>query len=317
VKYLGRRLLHLVLVLVAVTLLTFFALRALGDAAELTAGPGATPEQIQATSERLGLDDPLPVQYVRWVGDLLTGDLGISFAFNTPTATLIRERLPVSLVLMLYAQILALVTAIPLAVWAAYRHDRWFDRLSNTGAFVLLSTPSLVLAVLLSLVFAARLGWFPAIGKDVGLFEDPVEHIKVYTLPTITLAAGLFAGYFRLLRADMLATLQQDFMVLARAKGMPTRFLLFRHALRPSSFSLVTAAAVNIGALVGGAFIVEYLFSQPGMALLTVEAINRQDYAVVQVAVVVFAVIFVLANFAVDLLYGALDPRVRHVRALA
>lgn len=316
-KYAGRKLTRLVLVVVAVTIITFLALRALGDAAVLTAGPGATPEQLAQTSKRLGLDRPLPVQYVVWMGDLVTGDLGVSFAFNTPMETLIRERLPVSLVLMFYAQLLAMVTAIPLAVWAAYRHDRLFDRLANTLAFVLLSTPNLVLGVVLSLVFAARLRWFPAIGRDVGLFDDPIGHLKVYTLPTITLATGLFAGYFRLLRADMIATLQQDFMVLARSKGMPTSFLLFRHALRPSSFSIATAAAVNIGALVGGALIVEYLFQMNGMALLTVEAIQRQDYAVVQVAVVVFAVIFVLANFAVDLLYGVLDPRVRHARMLA
>lgn len=316
-RYVGRKVARLLLVLLAVTMLAFLALRALGDAAVLSAGPGATSEQVALKSRELGLDRPLPVQYARWIGDLVTGDLGVSFAFNTPTETLVRERLPVSLVLMLYAQLLALVTAIPLAVWAAYRHGRLFDRLANTAAFVLLATPSLVLAVVLSLVFAARLRWFPAIGRDVGLFDDPVGHLKVYTLPTVTLATGLFAGYFRLLRADMIATLQQDFMVLARAKGMPTGFLLFRHALRPSSFSLVTAAAVNIGALVGGAFIVEYLFQLNGMAFLTVEAIQRQDYAVVQVAVVVFAVIFVLANFAVDLLYGVLDPRVRHARALA
>lgn len=317
-RYVGQRLLQLVLVLIVVTFLASMALRFLpGDPALQRAGPGATAEQLAQVRDDLGLSDPIPVQYVKWLGDLFTGDFGVSFAFNVPIWDIVRDRLPVSLVVMLYAQILALVFAVPLAMWAAYRNGRLFDRVANTGAFVLLCTPSLVLGVVLALVFAVRLGWFPATSRDVGLFSDPLEHVKNYGLPVITLAAGLFGGYFRLLRADMTTTLQQDFITLARAKGMPTRTVLVRHALRPSCFSLITAAAVNIGALIGGAFIVEYLFQLNGMALLTVEAIGRRDYAVVQVCVAVFALIFVLTNFAVDLFYAVLDPRIRHARALA
>ncbi len=317
-RYVGQQLLRLVLVLLVVTFLASMALRFLpGDPAVLKAGPGASEEQVAAVREDLGLDDPIPVQYLKWLGDLLHGDFGVSFAYNVPIWQLVKDRLPVSLVVMVYAQVLALVFAVPLAVWAAYRNGRPFDRVANTGAFVLLCTPSLVLGVILALIFAARLHWFPATSRYVSVFDDPVAHFKNYALPVITLAAGLFGGYFRLLRADMSTTLQHDFITLARAKGMPTRTILFRHALRPSSFSLITAAAVNIGALIGGAFIVEYLFQLNGMALLTIDAVSRRDYAVVQVCVAVFALIFVFANFVVDLLYAVLDPRVRHARALA
>jgi len=309
---------RLLLVVVVVTFLTSMALRFFpGDPAVLRAGPGATNEQIEQEREEMGLNDPIPVQYLNWLGDLLTGDFGVSYAYNVPIWDLVQERLPVSIVVMLYAQILALAFAIPLASWAAFRSGRVFDRATNTAAFVLLCTPNLVLGVVLALVFAVRFGWFPATSRDVSLFDDPVEHFKAYALPVITLAAGLFAGYFRLLRSDMSATLQQDFITLARAKGMPTRTILLRHALRPSCFSLLTAAAVNTGALIGGAFVVEYLFQLNGMGLLTVDAISRRDYAVVQVCVAVLALVFVLVNFAVDLFYAVLDPRVRHARALA
>jgi len=144
-----------------------------------------------------------------------------------------------------------------------------------------------------------------------------VEHFRNYALPTITLAIALFAGYFRLLRSDLIGTLQSDYITMARAKGMSTSRIMFRHALRPSSFSLITAAAVNIGALIGGSFIVESLFNLPGAGFTTVDAIARRDYPTLQVFVAVFAVVFVLANFAVDLLYAVLDPRIRHARALA
>jgi peptide/nickel transport system permease protein len=161
-----------------------------------------------------------------------------------------------------------------------------------------------------------KLGWLPTLSKYVSPFTDPVEHFRSLVLPVVTLALAQVAVFQRLLRSDMVATLQNDYITLARAKGMSTSRILFRHALRPSTFSLITAAAVNVGALIGGAVIVETIFALPGMGDLTVQAIFRRDFLVVQFCVVIFAVGFVLVNFAVDLLYNVLDPRIRHARAL-
>jgi peptide/nickel transport system permease protein len=317
-RYVGQKLIQLVIVVVAVTFLTSMLLRLLpGDPAVFKAGPGATEEQLEEIREDLGLNDPIPVQYVKWLGDFLTGDWGISTQANTPIFDLIKDRLPVSILIMVYAQILALLIAIPLGILAAYRSGSLSDRAVNTAAFGMLSIPNYVIAVVFVLIFAIRLGWFPATSKYYNPFTDPVEHFQAFFLPVLTIAIGLAAGYTRLLRADMIGTLQNDFVTMARSKGMSTKRILFGHALRPSSFSLITAAAVNIGVLIGGTVIVEQTFQLSGMGYLTVFSIGVRDYEVVQAAVAIFALIFVLANFFVDLAYGWLDPRIRHARALA
>lgn len=317
-RYVGQKLIQLVIVVVAVTFLTSMLLRLLpGDPAVFKAGPGATPEQLDQIREDLGLNDPIPVQYVKWLGDFLTGDWGISTQANTPIFDLIKDRLPISILIMVYAQLLALLIAVPLGILAAYRSGSVTDRAVNTAAFGMLSIPNYVIAVVFVLIFAIRLGWFPATSRYYNPFTDPVDHFKAFFLPVLTIAIGLAAGYTRLLRADMIGTLQNDFVTMARSKGMSTKRILFGHALRPSSFSLITAAAVNIGVLIGGTVIVEQTFQLSGMGYLTVFSIGVRDYEVVQAAVAIFALIFVLANFFVDLAYGWLDPRIRHARALA
>jgi peptide/nickel transport system permease protein len=248
---------------------------------------------------------------------MATLDFGVSLGFNTPVSDLVRNRLPVTLVVLFYSLVLSLIIAIPLGVFSAYRAGSSFDRASSTVAFGLLSVPSYIIGVVLLYFFAVKWGWFPAISKDVSLFQDPVKHFKAYGLPVITLTVAQIAIYMRLLRTDMLATLQMDFITMARAKGMSTRHILFRHALRPSLFSLITAAAVNVGTLIGGAVIVEQIFALNGMGQLTVEAIGRRDFPVVQVCVTIFAVGFVFVNFLVDIAYAFIDPRIRHARALA
>jgi peptide/nickel transport system permease protein len=210
-----------------------------------------------------------------------------------------------------------LLFAIPLALWSAYRQDGIFDRSTSTAAFGLLSLPVYILGVFLVLVFSVHLKWLPAIWHNVSFFSDPTAYVKNWLLPSVTLAVGLFAGYMRLLRSDLIATLQSDYITMARAKGMSTPHILFRHALRPSSFSIMTAAAVNIGALIGGSIIIEQIFAINGIGTLTVQSIFIRDYEVVQICVAIFAVIYVLSNFVVDLAYAWLDPRIRHARALA
>lgn len=320
-RYVRQKLVQLVIVVFAVTVFAFTLMSFLpGDRAVAIGGVvgGENAEQYyDQIREQWNLDDPLPVQYFIWLQNFVTGDLGVSPNFNVPVTDLIKDRLPVSLTLMVYSLLLAMVIAVPLGVLTAYRANSFVDRSLNTVAFGFLSVPNYVLGVLLVFLFALRFGWFPAISQYVSLWDDPSEHFKNFFLPVLTLALGQIAIYMRLLRADMVATLQNDFITLARSKGMSTRRILFRHALRPSTFALITAAAVNVGALIGGTIVVEQIFGMPGMGNLTVEAIFRRDFLVVQACVVIFAVAFVLVNFFVDLVYAVIDPRIRHARALA
>ena len=233
-----------------------------------------------------------------------------------PVTELLSQRLPVTLQLMVYATFLALIISVPLGILTAYKADSMFDKSANTIAFGLLSLPNFIVGVLLVFLFSIRLGWLPATGSTP-FGEDPVEHFRRMILPTIALAVGQIAVYMRLLRTDMISTLQEDFIGVARAKGMPTRRILLRHALRPSSFSLLTVVAINVGQLIGGTIVIERIFAIPGLGSLIVESIFRRDYLVVQGCIVIVAVGFVLVNFIVDVLYAVLDPRIRHARAIA
>jgi peptide/nickel transport system permease protein len=319
-RYVLRRLAQLVVVLVVVTFLTSIALRFLPGGTQvlvaLKTGPGATPEQAQLVIKELGLDRPILTQYVSWMGDFITGDWGITFQTNQSIAQEVKRGLPISAYLMVYAQFVALGLAIPVAVWSAYRQNSRFDRVGTTVAFGMLSAPNFIVAPVLILLFSVQRKWVPYPSIYRGLWDSPVEHFKAFILPTFTIAIPLFAGYMRVLRSDIIGTLQSDFITTARAKGVSTRRLLFGHALRPSLFSLVTSASVNIGALMGGVVIVEQFFLLNGMGRLTVESIFRREYPTVQYCVVILAIIYVVVNFVVDLAYAWIDPRVRMGRAL-
>jgi peptide/nickel transport system permease protein len=319
VRFFVRRLLQLIPVLLIVSFLTFLLLNLLPggtDQVAVTVCTGCSNEEIEAVKADLDLDRPLLVRYVDWLGDALTGDLGRSYINEVDVSQLLSERLPISLQLMLYAQVISLVIAIPLGVLAAYRANSRLDRTLSTSAFGLLSLPNFILGVLLVYLFALQLDWLPATGAPK-LSDDPAEHFKSMILPSFTLALGLVAIYMRLLRTDMMATLQEDFIGVAKAKGMPTSHILLRHAFRPSSFSLLTVAGITVGNLIGGTLIVEQIFGLNGLGSLIVFGIFQRDFLVVQGAVVIICVAFVLVNFVIDLLYGFLDPRIRHARALA
>jgi peptide/nickel transport system permease protein len=319
VRYLGQKVLQLALVLLLVTFLTFLLLNLLPGGPETAAlGVGATDEQIAEFRAEQNLDDPLLSRYVQWLGGVAHGDFGDSPITNQPVSELLRDRLPPTLQLMLYSTVLALIVAVPLGILTAYKADTFFDKASNTLAFGLLSLPNFILAVLLIFLFGGQgmLDWLPS-STYVDFSEDVQEHFRHMVLPAVALAAGQIAVYMRLLRTDMIATLQEDFIGVARAKGMPTRRILLRHALRPSSFSLLTVAAITVGQLIGGTIVIERIFAIPGLGSLIVESIFTRDYLVVQGAIVIVAVGFVLVNFLVDVLYAVLDPRIRHARALA
>jgi peptide/nickel transport system permease protein len=308
---------QLAAVLFLVTFLTFLLLNLLPGGPETAALGIGADEQAQAEFRaEQHLDDPLIVRYADWLGGMLSGDLGESLISNVSVTELLSQRLPVTLQLMVYATFLALIIAVPLGILTAYKADTMFDKSANTIAFGLLSLPNFIVGVLLVFLFSIRLGWLPATGSTP-FGEDPVEHFRRMILPTIALAVGQIAVYMRLLRTDMISTLQEDFIGVARAKGMPTRRILLRHALRPSSFSLLTVVAINVGQLIGGTIVIERIFAIPGLGSLLVESIFRRDYLVVQGCIVIVAVGFVLVNFIVDVLYAVLDPRIRHARAIA
>ena len=311
-----RQAVHLLVVLFCVTLFVALLTSMLpGDPVNAIAGFG-TDAQKEQIRERLGLDDPIPVQYVRWVGDFVRGDLGDYWSVTgaRPVMDRVREALPVSLQLMLYAQILALVVAIPLGVATAYRAGSRFDRASNATAFGMLAIPNFALALVLAYYVGVRAGWLPVSGY-VSPSEDLIEHFRRMAMPAIALAVGQIAVYMRLLRSDMIATLQEDFITMAKAKGISPRRVLWRHALRPSSLTLLTVAGLNVGTLIGSTVVVEVIFSLPGLGSLLFEAITARQYIAFQSLVAIIAVGYVLLNFMVDVLYAVLDPRIRHARA--
>ena len=311
-RAIAGKLLYLIPVLIAVTALSFGLLKLLpGDPAVNILGPSATPAAVKTLHRTLGLDEPIYKQYGRFVWNALHGDLGRSYQNNQPTVEALKQRLPVTLELLVLSQFLALAVAIPLAVRAAVRPDGLLDRVSTSASFGFLALPPYIVGVVLVLLFAVNFHLFPATGYTP-LTQNPLENLRSLVLPSITLALAELATYLRLLRADMITTLQDDFIMMARAKGMPPRRILWRHAFRPSSFSLVTVAGLNFGRLIGGTFIVEILFALPGIGELTVQSIFSNDYLVVQGTVLLVAVGYVVINFLVDMLYVVIDPRVRH-----
>ncbi|MFZ4667655.1 MAG: ABC transporter permease [Microthrixaceae bacterium] len=306
-----KKLGQLLVTVILVTLFASFLLELLpGDPVEVVA-PFGSDEQRAEIREELGLDQPFVVRYTTWLGNFATGNLGKYYDSSNDVSTRVGDALPVSLTLMIYAQLLALIIAIPVGVIAAYRSGSWFDRLSSTSAFAMLAIPTFALGFVLQYYLAVKLGWFKATGYTP-LTENPVKHVQTVVLPVITLAVGQVAVYMRLLRSDMIATLQQDFIMMAKAKGLKNKRILFRHALRPSSLTLLTVAGLNVGTLIGGALIVEVVFKIPGMGYLLAEAIGSRQIVAFQSIVAIIAIFYVLVNFVVDILYSTLDPRIRH-----
>lgn len=310
------RLIELVLVLFVVTLGTFSLVSLMEtDPAVTILGEGQPPEAYAEVREELGLNDPLLVRYADWLGSAVTGDLGRSVV---PPYYDVLDRiagaLPVSVELAVLGMGMALVISIPLAMWSAYHAGGWVDRAISAGTFGILSVPSFLAGLLVILVLANALDLFPRaewsrIGDGLG---DNLYHAF---LPALTIALAEAAQFTRILRNDLITTLQEDFILAAKAKGMGTVHVLFRDALRPSSFSLVTLMGISLGRLVGSTVIVEYLFALPGMGTLVIGAANTGDYVTVQGAVLLIAVIYVVTNALIDLSYGYLDPRIRRRNA--
>lgn len=314
-NFVVRRLLAILPVLLAVSLLTFLIASLLpGDLAFVILGDQATPENVAALRHDMGLDQPLWWRYLSWLGHVMQGDLGRSFRTGQTVLQAVSERIPVSLELMLMAEFIGLLIGVPLAIACAARAGGAFDRFMTGSAFAMLSMPSFLMAILLIYLFAVELHWLPATGY-VPFTEEPFANLRFFVLPALTLALAEWPGIMRVLRSDMIATLQEDYIALAKAKGLKPSRILFVHALKPSSLTLVTVTGINIGRLLGGTLIVESIFALPGIGRLLVGAIYTRDLVILQGVVLLVASGFVIVNFIVDMLYAVLDPRIRHGHA--
>jgi peptide/nickel transport system permease protein len=302
-------------VLFMVTFATFAMVRLLpGDPARSFLGPEAPEEQVELLREEMGLDENVFVAYGEWIADVARGDLGESYRNGQSVTDALSQRIPVSFQLMVMAQVFALAVAIPIGVLTAYRAGGAFDRIWSALAFGTIAVPGFVLGLLLIYVFPVTLGWFKISGF-VRFTDDPIGNLETTILPALTLGLLQVAIYSRLLRSDMIGTLQEDFVTIARAKGLSTRRVLLGHALRPSSFSLLTLAGLSVGQLISGAVLVEFLFGLPGVGLLMVNSILGRDLQMLQGAMLFIVVAYVLLNLLVDALYSVLDPRIRHTPA--
>jgi len=294
--------------------IVFLAIRFVpGDPAELLLAQGGAapdPSAIAELHEQLGLDRPLTVQYADNIRRLLVGDLGRSLQDNSSVTEQILLRLPRTLELIGAATLIALFAGIPAGLRAALRSGGAFDRIASTLAAAALAVPVFVIGTLLVLVFAQQLRWIPA-GGYARITEAPLRHVTLLAMPALTIALGLFATVFRMTRVAVLETLRRDYVRTARAKGVRPARILLRHVLRNALMPVVTVVALNIGTLLGGTVLVEYVFNYPGLSGLLVDAVNARDYPQVQGIVLVISILFVTLNLAVDLLYGMLDPRVR------
>lgn len=308
-RFIGGKLLHLAVVLTAVTVLTFGMLNLLpASTAHAVAGPNATAEDIAGIHKALGLDDPPVIRYGRWLAGALRGELGTSHVSGQPVADILISHLPVTIELIVLAQLFALLLAIPVAILSAWRAESRFDRYFTTLGLGLTSIPSYALAVVLVYVFSLHLKWLPATGF-VPLSEGIWPNLKGLLLPAVSIALVEWVILMRVLRSELIDTLQEDFILLARAKGLPDWKILLRHALRPSFFGTLTVLGLQIGSLIGGAVIIEQLFALPGVGRLLVSSIFAQDFPMVQGCVLLITLGYVAINFLVDLGYGLLDPR--------
>ncbi len=312
IKTIAFILLRLIATLLAVTFLTFVMVALLpGDPVDTILGTGprsaGVEEQIR---EDLRLDDPFIVRYVAWLGDAVTGDLGESYITDQPVRDTISARVPVTAQLAFMAIFIAVVVAIPIGVLGAYKQSKWQDSTSSAAVQVALSIPNFIVGIFLIWLFAVKFNVLPA--SNWSRLSDGVgDNLKTSIMPALALALGTMAVFSRLIRSDMIATLKEDYILSARAKGLSDRYILFRHALRPSSLSLMTIVGIAFGALLGGTVVIETLFAIPGLGFSLISAINGRDIVLIQGITVFIAVMFIIINTVVDLLYAVLDPRIR------
>lgn len=309
-RLIAGRLLTLIPMLLLVATVVFFLIRLVpGDPARIMVGGGrTTPETIANIRAAYRLDQPIPVQYALWVGDLARGDFGLSFRQRADVRDLIMERLPLTLTLAGFSFAISLLIAVPLGIVAAVKRNTWVDVGATTFALLGASSPVFFTGILLILLFAFKLDWLPALGAGDGGWDTFVHLL----LPSLTLGISLAAITTRVTRSAMVEALTQDYIETARAKGLSGRSIVLKHAFRNALVPVITVAGLQFGFLLVGAVLVEHTFGLGGLGSLLVEAVQVRDYPVVQGATIFIALAFILINLVVDVLYGVVDPRVRY-----
>jgi peptide/nickel transport system permease protein len=317
-RYFLQRLGQFVIVFVVVTF-TVMAVTRIGSADPVRdlAGGTVSEAQIQQVLEDYPyLDDGLIPQYIGWLGDFFTGDLGYSYSQSQSGADMFKQRLPPTIFIGFWAIVIGLAIAVPVGIYSAYKRDGAFDRSASVTSFAFISMPPLVVAVALLYLVVSRFALFPSIGDYVAPWDNPWEHFKNFFIPSLVLGLGLAGVWSRFLRADMSLTLQSDYIMLAKAKGVSPRRVLWGHALRGSVLSLVTSVALQTAALVGGAVIAEQFFGPRGIGDRLVFAVQQNDILIIQAITAVLVVAVVFVNLVVDLLYAVIDPRIRAARKM-
>ncbi len=310
--YLVRRVLAIIPVMAVVVTVVFLLIHLIpGDPVSVMLGPDATPAQIQATRQALGLDRPLHEQLLRFYGRVLRGDLGQSYFLDRPVTTALLERAEPTLVLMASALLIAVVIGVPSGIVAAAHRGSVWDRGLMLGSLLGVCIPGFWLSLNFIYLFAVRLGWLPAAGY-ASVLADPVAALRYLVLPAVSLGFNQSALIARISRSCMLDALQQDYIRTAQAKGLPERSVTYVHAFRNALVPVVTVIGVTTAVLIGGAVVTEIVFNIPGLGRLIISAILRRDYPVVQGVVLVTAAVYVLINLAVDVLYAFIDPRIRY-----
>ena len=306
-NYTVRRLLQLIPILLAITFLSYGMMRIAGSDVveqkmENTSG-AVSQEIIDAAREELGLDKPFVVQYFTWLGNLLRGNMGTSYVSNKPVFSTFVSKLPATLLLTVVSILLTVVISIPLGIWAAVKQNKATDYVIRTASFIGNSLPNFFVSLLLMYLFAIRLGWFPVISKGVSL--------QSVALPALTLAIAMSAKYLRQVRATVLDELSKDYVLGAKARGVPFSTTMMKSVMRASLVTIITLLTLSIGSLLGGTAIVESIFMWDGVGKMAVDAINMRDYPIIQAYVMWMAIIYVLVNLITDLSYRYLDPRIR------
>jgi peptide/nickel transport system permease protein len=311
-SYLAQRLLSTILVMTLVGIFVFLLLHlSAGDPAAIIAGDYATPQQIVAIRQRLGLDDPLLVQFGRWALRVVQGDLGVSIFSSTPVSALILQRLEPTLSLALLTMLFAVSIAVTFGVLAAWKAGRPVDRLLMGFSVLGFSMPTFVVGYGLIYIFAIELRWLPVQGYRA-LADGIGPWFMHLVLPTVTLGLAYVALIARMTRASMQEVLEEDYIRTANAKGVPARTMLMKHALKNAGVPIITVIGIGVALLIGGVVITETVFNIPGIGRLVVDAISKRDYPIIQGVILIFSGVYVLINLAVDLSYSLIDPRIRH-----
>jgi peptide/nickel transport system permease protein len=310
--YVVRRVIATIPVMAVVALFVFSLLYiAPGDPAAVIAGDQATPQDVERIRESLGLDRPFLVRFGEWVWNILNGDLGVSIFTNLPVTTMIQQRIEPTLSLMVLTLILAVTIAVPMGVVAAWKQGTWIDRAVMGFAVLGFSVPVFVVGYLLAYIFALELEWLPVQGYTP-FNRGFLPWLENLILPAVALGGVYIALIARITRATMLEVLQQDYIRTARAKGAGQTNILFLHALKNAAVPIVTVIGIGVALLIGGAVVTESVFAIPGLGRLTVDAILRRDYPVIQGVILLFSFVYVLVNLLIDLLYTLFDPRIRY-----